>query len=350
MNILANSFPDQDRLAGDTGVALGEEENRRIARKLRAQTVLINEWTDGEVTRSVEDRLKSQGGTGVLVRNGDGPGILTAGHVAGRLCERQRQGEEARGEEVEMAIVIERKLAKMTIVQGRKLAALGSQGYLLIWLQGEIMPLSEGLGASHKDPMDVQLKGPDIAWMRIAEEDARTLERYGGIFHNWRRSEETRTEEMRKQGRQQSRLRACGRVHEKSEKLRAGGEDKLILCVMSMQVFREGPALEWEDGWDRFDYTLEPYGRPKAGPADWGEVERNPVVKEILHEEPTFWGGMSGAGIWEVYKKQGDDLFQCSLAGVVYAQHPPNPNKPELKLRAHGIGSINRVLKQRIIP
>ena len=149
---------------------------------------------------------------------------------------------------------------------------------------------------------------------------------------------------MRKQGRQQAGLWACGRVNEKSEKLLAGGEEKLTLCVMLRQVFREGPALEPEDGWDRFDYTLELYGRPKTGYDDWGKAEQNPAVKKILHEEPTFWDGISGAGIWEVCKKQGDDLFQCSLAGVIYAQHPPNSNNPELKLRAHGIGSINRVL------
>ena len=344
MNPPANSFPDRDRLADDTGVALGEEENQRVARKLRAQTVLISRGTDGEEVRSLEDMLDDQVGTGVLVRNGDDPGILTAGHVAGDLVEEQRQGEEAQGEEVKMTIAKERKLAKMTIVQRRKLATFGSQGYLPIPLQGEIMPLSEGLGTSHEDPMDVQLKGPDIAWMRIAEEDARKLERHGGIFHNWRQSEETRAEEMRKQGRQQAGLWACGRVHEKSEKLRVVEREKLTLCAMARQVFREGPALEPEDGWDRFDYTLELYGRPKTEQSDWGKAAQDPAVEKILHEDPVSWGGMSGGGIWVVGKKQGDDLFQCSLAGVIYAQYPPNSNKPELKLRAHGIGSINRVL------
>ena len=143
MNPPANSFPDRDRLADDTGVALGEEENQRVARKLRAQTVLISKGTGGKEARSVEDMLKSRiGGTGVLVRNGDGPGILTAGHVAGNLVERQRQGRKVR----------------MTIIQGRTLATLGSQGYLPIPLQGEIMSSSEGLGASHKDLTDVQSK------------------------------------------------------------------------------------------------------------------------------------------------------------------------------------------------
>ncbi len=343
MNRLANNLSDRDRLADDVGVALGEEENQRVARKLRAQTVLISKWTDGEEVRSLEDMLKIQVGTGVLVRNGDDPGILTAGHVAGHLVEEQRQGEEAQGEEVKMTIAKERKLAEMTIAQRRKLATFGSQGYLPISLQGEIMPLSEGLDASHDDPMDVQLKGPDIAWMRITEEDARKLERHGGIFHNWRQSEETRTEEMRKQGRQQASLWACGRVHEKSKKLLAEERKKLTLCAMERQVFREGPALESEDGWDRFDYTLELYGRPKTGQSDWGEAAQDPAVEKILHEDPTSWGGMSGGGIWEVYKRQGDDLSRCSLVGVVYAEHPPNFNKPE-KLRAHGIGSINRVL------
>ena len=116
------------------------------------------------------------------------------------------------------------------------------------------------------------------------------------------------------------------------------------VCVAAEQVFRAGLVPDPKDGWDRCDYTLELTGHPKAGYSDWGNVGRSPAEKKILHEEPESWGGMSGAGIWLAHKQQADERPQCSLVGVVYAEHPSNTNKPELKLRAHGIGSINRVL------
>ena len=117
--------------------------------------------------------------------------------------------------------------------------------------------------------------------------------------------------------------------------------------MAARQVFREGPAPVPEDGWDRFDYTMRLDERPREGYSDWGDARRNRDVRERLDADPSRWGGISGSGIWQIQRKeeQGDVFHQCSLVGVVYAEHPPPADGlPVTKLRAHGIGSINRVL------
>ena len=308
--------------------AEGDEETRQevrcITQNLVAHTVLVGKWMNQREARDPENALRSLRGTGILIRNGSAEGILTAGHVVRDLV---------RGGLPEEAV--------MAVDQSSIPMATGLQRPRRMQVRGWIVA-GEGTRISHEDPRETQLRGPDIAWIRVTAEDARTLERYGSTFHNWERSENARDEEMRQQGRGKVGLWACGRIHEKSRKLL--GTDKLMLCVVARQVFRESRVQEPRDGWDRFDYALELDDNAEVGYADWGQAERNAAVKEILHEEPASWGGMSGGGIWAAHKRQVDDRPQCSLVGVVYAEHSPSSDKPELKLRAHGIGSINRVL------
>ena len=120
--------------------------------------------------------------------------------------------------------------------------------------------------------------------------------------------------------------------------------------MAARQVFREGSALAPEDGWDRFDYTMMLDERPQEGYSDWGDMGRNRDVRERLDADPSRWGGISGSGIWHAHRKekQDDMSFQCSLVGVVYAEHlPPADGLPVQKLLGHGIGSINRILGPR---
>ena len=309
------------------------EETRQIVGKLQAQTVLISKWISREEVRNPEKMLGNLRGTGILVRNGNTPGILTAGHVVGDM------GNDIRRPPVETSEIV------MALDQSEIPMAMGLQRRRRLQVQGRIIR-GEGM-RSHLEVspriLEAQLKGPDIAWIGITEEAARTLEGYGGIFHNWKKSGRTRDEEMRRQGRQEAGLWACGLVHEKSIKFFAE-KKRQLLCGIVRQVFREGPAPEQVAGWDRFDYTLELNSRSETGDSDWGNAGWSPAVKEILHEDPASWGGMSGAGIWEVGKKRVDGLLKYSLVGVVYAEHPANSRRPELKLRGHGIGSIDRVL------
>ena len=308
----------------------GEETQRdvrRITQKLQAQTVLVGKWTDEESARDRDKVIASRPGSGILVHNGGSPGILTAGHVVRDLMHSGLSEDEV----------------VMAIGHGANPMSLGRQGYCMTKVRGWIAA-GEGTRTSRKDPIDAQLRGPDIAWIGISKVDASAFkEGYSGrIFHNWRKAEASRSEKAREQGYQKEGLWMCGVVHEKSERLLKVGH--VGVCVMAEQVFRAGLVPEPKDGWDRRDYTLELTGYPKSGPGDWWDAGRSAAENEILREEPESWRGVSGAGIWEARRTQTDERPVCSLVGVVYAEHPPNPNEPELKLRAHGIGSINRIL------
>ena len=307
----------------------GEETQRdvrRITQKLQAQTVLVGKWTDEERAQDRDKVIASRPGSGILVHSGRSSGILTAGHVVRNL----RPGESSAGEVV------------MAIGQGMNPMSTGPQKYRMKEVRGWIVA-GEGMCTSRKDPIEAQLRGPDIAWIRITPVDASDLKAYpGGIFHNWRKAEASRSGKTRAQGYQEEGLWMCGGIYEKSERLLEVGQVRA--CVAAQQVFRVASASEPDDGWDRFDYTLRLAGHPKARLADWWKAGRSAAENEILREEPESWRGMSGAGIWEARRTPADEGPVCSLVGVVYAEHPPNLNEPELKLRAHGIGSINRIL------
>ena len=335
MNSITNESASQDCSTLGEGVAMSGEETRQVVGKLQAQTVLVGKWISREEARDPEKMLGSLRGTGILVRNGNTPGILTAGHVVGDM------GSDIRQPPVETSEIV------MAIDQSEIPMAMGLQRRCRMRVQGWLVRgegMRNHLEVSPRSRMlEAQLRGPDIAWIRITEEDARTLEGYGGVFHNWKKSGKTRDEKMRKQGRQEAGLWVCGQIHEKSRKFLAE-KKRQLLCGIVRQVFREGSAPEQVAGWDRFDYTMELDSRSETGNSDWGNAGWHPAVKEILHKDPASWGGMSGAGIWEVCKKRVDGPLQCSLVGVVYAEHPANSRRPELKLRGHGIGSIDRVL------
>ena len=316
------------RFAADEEAAMNEKMEYALG-KLRTQTVLISKCIDEE-EQGPQKVLESLRGTGILVRNLDSPGILTAGHVVRDLtC-----GEQSTGK------------VMMAIDQSLKPMTMSAQPHCRVKIQGWIIQ-GEGRCKSHEDPLETQLKDPDIVWIRITEEDARILgpEGYvGGIFHNWQQSEKTRDEEMRKQGHQETGLWVCGGVREKSTKL-LEKEGEASICGLMIQVCREGPVTKPPDGWDRFDYTLQPSDSPATGDSDKGNCKVPSNREKILHERPTSWGGLSGAGIWDVRCAEGQANMRpnCSLVGVVYAEHPINSNEPD-KLRGHGIGSINRVL------
>ena len=307
----------------------GDEETRRdvhsITQKLQARTVLVGKLTD-ERAQARDKVIASRPGSGILVRNGGFPGILTAGHVVRNL----RCSESSADEVV------------MVIGQGMNPMSTGRQDYRMQKVQG-LIAAGKGMRTNRADPIDAQLRGPDIAWIRITEEDAEILKGYaGGIFHDWRKAEASRPEKTRAQGYQEKGLWVCGGVHVKSEELLEVGH--VGACAAAQQVFRADSASEPDDGWDCFDYTLRLAGHPKARLAGGWDAGRSAAENEILREEPESWRGMSGAGIWEARKTKADESPVCSLVGVVYAEHPPNPNDPELRLRAHGIGSINRIL------
>ena len=152
---------------------------------------------------------------------------------------------------------------------------------------------------------------------------------------------------MREQGREKYGLWICGWAYETGEKLLEIGRPGI--WMRARQVFREGRASVPEDGWDRFDYTLRPDGCPEEGYSDWGDADRSQEAKEILHTDPSRWNGISGSGIWQMWREEGQDgmAAHCSLVGVVYAEYrPPGENSPvkKVQLRGHGIGSINRIL------
>lgn len=213
--------------------ANGDEETRRdvrcIMQKLQAQTVLVGKWTDEEKAQDRDKVRASRPGSGILVRNEGSPGILTAGHVVRNL----RPGKSS--DEVVMAIG-----------QGMNPMSIGRQDYRMWKVQGLVVA-GEGMRTSREDPIDMQLRGPDIAWIRITEKDAEILKGYsGGIFHNWEQAEASRSEKTCEQGYQEESLWMCGGIHEKSERLLEVGH--VGVCVMAEQVFRADSVSEPEDG------------------------------------------------------------------------------------------------------
>ena len=332
MDHIASELPRslfRDILSLLNAIAVSKKEVSRIRQKLHAQTVFIGKWID-EGTRDLQMLHENLLGAGTLVRNGDTFGILTAGHVAREL---------KRGGGV-----------LMTVGQSLNPMKSGRQPCRFMSLQGWI-GCAEGTQKIHGNSStskEAQLAEPDLAWIRISEPDARKLgpEGFaGGIFHDWQKSERTRPKEICEQRRGKYGLWMCGWARETSERLlevgRPGG------CLMARQVIRERPAPVLEDGWDRFDYTMRLDDRPREGYSDWGDAGRNRDVRARLDADPSRWGGISGSGIWHAHRQeeQDDVPHQCSLVGVVYAEHPPPADGlPVTKLRAHGIGSINRVL------
>ena len=320
----------RDILSQLGAIAANKRKVSQVRQKLSAQTVIIGKLVDGG-TRDLQTLHENLLGAGTLVRNGDAFGILTAGHVARKLI--------CGDDEV-----------LMTIGQSLNPMKSGRQPSRFMGLRGWIGRV-EGDQKTHgnsSDSKEAQLVEPDLAWIRISEDDARKLgpEGFaGGIFHDWKKSERTRPKEIDEQAHEKYGLWICGWTRETSEKLlEIGGPG---ICVAARQVFREGPALAPEDGWDRFDYTMRLDERPEEGYSDWGDAGRNRDVRERLDADPSRWGGISGSGIWHAHRqeKQDDTPLQCSLVGVVYAEHPPPADGlPATKLRAHGIGSINRVL------
>ena len=326
MNRITDERTPRDRLATGRGAIL-QEWLITLTRKFRAQTVLIGKYMDGEEDRDTKKMLESLRGTGTLVRNGETLGILTAGHVVRDLqC----------GADGEVVMAIDQSWGPME---------LSSQRNRRMKVEGRIVS-GKGTCKRHGDTPETQLKDPDIVWIEISARDAQKLGPHGyagGIFHNWQRSGKTRDEEMRKQGCQDAGLWMCGGWHERSRRLLEEGTP--LICLIAARSFRESPVPGLEDGWDRFDCTLQPDDRPEEGYSGRG-LECRQDVEGVRGEEPTNWEGVSGAGIWRVWHTGGqtDLVANCSLAGVVYAQYATDSSKPELKLRAHGIGSINRVL------
>ena len=312
-----------------------KKEVERVRQKLLAQTVVISKWT-GEESQDPKKMHESLRGSGTLVRNGNTFGILTAGHVARDLiCSNGRDDE-----------------VDMVLCQGLNLMKSGQQSCRFMRLRGWIeRGGGVGIHKSAGDPLEKQLTEPDLVWIRIAEYDARKLGPEGlagGIFHDWQKSERTRNREMREQGREKHGLWICGWAYETGEKLLKIGRPGI--WVAARQVFREGRVSVPEDEWDLFDYTLRPDGCPEEGYSDWGDADRSQEVKEVLHADPSRWGGISGSGIWQRWREGGqeDMVARCSLVGVVYAYHrPPEERSPvkKVQLRGHGIGSINRILE-----
>lgn len=308
----------------------GEDPITRALGKLRCQTVLISKCLGKKEAHSPQKILESLRGTGILVRNWDGPGILTAGHVVRDLiCKESSMRQVA-----------------MAVDQSLNPTRIGSHGHWRAQIQGCIV---RGVGTrkSHHDSPEKQLNDPDIVWLRITEKDARKLgpDGYPGcIFHNWQQSEKTRDKEVQKQRRQETRLWVCGRTHEKSTKL-LKEENEFSICAMTSQVRRESPVTEPSDGWDRFDYTLWADDQSATRNSDREICKAPSRREEILSERPASWSGISGAGIWDVRHPEGQTSkdLNCSLVGVVYAEHNVLSDEPQ-KLRGHGIGSINRVL------
>ena len=314
-------------------IAVTKREVSRVRQKLNAQTVIIGKLADGK-GRDPQKLHENLLGSGTLVRNGDAFGILTAGHVARKLI---------RGDDEVL----------MTVGQSLNPMKSGRQPSRFMGLRGWIGRVEgdQKIHGNSSASKEAQLAEPDLAWIRISGDDARKLgpEGFaGGIFHDWKKSERTRPKEIGEQDREKYGLWICGWTRETSEKLlEIGG---LGICVAARQVFREGPALAPEDGWDRFDYTMRLDERPREGYSDWGDAGRDRDVRERLDADPSRWGGISGSGIWHAHcqEKRDDMRFQCSLVGVVYAEHPPPADGlPVQKLRGHGIGSINRILGLR---
>ena len=327
MNRITDELTPRDRLATGRGAIL-QEWLITLTRKFRAQTVLIGKYMDGEENRDTRKMLESLRGTGTLVRNGETLGILTAGHVVQDLkC----------GANGKVVMAIDQSWGPME---------RNSQDNRREKVEGWIVS-GEGTRKSHEDSQEAQLKDPDIVWIQISAGDAQKLGPYGyanGIFHNWQQSGKTRDEEMRKQGCQDAGLWMCGGWHERSRRS-LGKEGTPLIYLIMAKVFRESPVPGLADGWDRFDCTMQPDDRPEEGYSDRG-LECRQDVEGVRGEEPTNWEGVSGAGIWRVWHTGGqtDLVANCSLAGVVYAQYSTDSSKPELKLRGHGIGSINKVL------
>lgn len=308
-NELSRSALLRDCLSG-LGEIKTKKEVERVRQKLCAQTVVISKWI-GEEARDPKKMHESLRGSGTFVRNGDTFGILTAGHVVRDLIR-------SNGESGGVDMVLGQSLNPMKS---------GQQPCRFMRLQGWI-ERGGGVGVrkSHGDSLEKKLAEPDLAWIRIAEHDARKLGPEGlagGVFHDWQKPERTRNKKMREQGREKCGLWICGWAHETGGKLLEVGRPGIWMAAR--QVFREGRVSVPEDGWDRFDYALRPDGCPDEGYSDWGDADRSQEVKEILHADPSRWGGTSGSGIWQMWRGEGQDgmAAHCSLVGVVYAEDCP---------------------------
>ena len=264
-------------------------------------------------------------GSGILtkVASTSSFGILTAGHVVKGL----RQGHEGMDPE-EIAL-----LMRPAVFAGGH----GPLGLLRLHVpKGTIT-------AWGRD--NEKLEGPDLAWIPIAVEVARSIEEQkgsGAVFYNMEQGELQALlwAEMIRNGERPapefgtgSLAYAVGWNHEKQAE--AGGR------AMTMWICEAIPdGMEQREGWLYSDYIVQ--GN------DWNHLfwddERGRQGEEVF-EHPKHWGGISGGGMWHVFESPEKEEHRMvkQLAGVIFYEYARDGQRV---LRTHWSPSIRRILNE----
>ena len=292
-----------------------------IAPAIAAHTVVL-----GRIPVAAEEpRVEWLKGTGILtkIESTSSYGILTAGHVVGALRQ-EHEGEDP----TDISLLLRPRRE--------------AEGH------GRLVPLQvqipEGAisarGRKNRAP-----DGPDIAWIPLGVDVAKTIETFqgsGAVFYNYEKGEienAMMAKMLRQRGEPGPRIGtdfvvyAAGWNAEKQ--VEGGGNDMTIWECEAIQR-----SLHSQYGWYYSDYAVQGEG--------WSHVVRDLEQggqEGAVFKHPIHWGGISGGGVWHIFRAEGLNDYGLIkyLAGTIFFELTLDG---ERALRAHVLLSIRRILNE----
>lgn len=295
--------------------------NTEIVPSIAAHTVVLAR-IPREGGEARPDWLK---GSGILtkIESTSSFGIITAGHVVEAL---RQEHEEKDPEEIALLL--------------RPAGAAGGHGALPLLRLHVPKGTITAWGRDNEN-----LEGPDLAWIPLPVEVARSIEEQKGssaVFYNVEHGELRALQwaEMIRDGERRAPefgtgilAYAVGWNHEKQ--IEAGGRD---MTIWVCEAIPDG--MEQREGWIYSDYIVQ--GN------NWNHLfwddERGRQGDEVF-EHPGHWGGISGGGVWHVFEspEREEERMVKQLAGVIYYEHVRDG---QIAFRTHWSPSIRRILNE----
>ena len=194
-------------------------------------------------------------------------------------------------------------------------------------------------------PQDDITVAPDLAWVSLAMEDVRSIQRYGGVFFDLDRNRHQIPSEPQ---------------HDVSESQALPRTGAAVMVGVLGYNYRTGQGPESTGTEVPFNLLCTICGdardhRMVPDSTDWFDFEVISPTKDygsagdpVTHcLAPTTWKGMSGAGYWQLVFGGPDDPvpFEARLEGIVFAQLDRRADGSR-GLRANGRSSIQRLLRE----